>query len=43
MHKRSHQDSLILAIILHNMGSVFTQLEQFDIALGYLAASEKNQ
>lgn len=41
MSKRNHQDSLILAIILHNMGSVFTQLEQFDIALGYLAASEK--
>lgn len=39
--KRTHQDSLIMAIILHNMGSVFTQLEQFDIALGYLAASEK--
>ncbi len=39
--KRTHQDSLIMAIILHNMGSVFTQLEQFDIALGYLGASEK--
>jgi signal transduction histidine kinase len=39
--KRNHQDSLIMAILLHNMGSVFTQLEQFDIALGYLAASEK--
>ncbi len=34
-------DSLIMAIAIHNMGTVFTALEQFDLAYQHLAASEK--
>ncbi len=41
-HKsHNHEDSLVMAIALHNMGSVFTQLSQFDIALSHLKASER--
>ena len=35
------QDSLIMAIALHNIGTVFTQLGQFDLALQHLRLSEK--
>lgn len=37
----TNKDSLLLAIALHNMGTVFTDLEQFDLALQHLVASEK--
>lgn len=35
------KDSLVMAIVLHNMGTVFTALGQYDIALNHLEASEK--
>ncbi len=37
----THEDSLIMAVALHNIGTVFTELEQFDAALGHLQASAK--
>lgn len=37
----SSQDSLIMAIALHNIGTVFSALGQFDIALSHLEASAK--
>lgn len=37
----ANRDSLLLSISLHNMGTVFTDLEQFDLAFKHLAASEK--
>ncbi len=36
-----HEDSLIMAIAIHNIGTVFTELGQFDIALGHLETSRK--
>jgi signal transduction histidine kinase len=35
----NHDDSLVMSIALHNIGTVFTQLGQFDIALNHLKAS----
>jgi signal transduction histidine kinase len=37
----TRRDSLTMAIALHNMGTVFTALEQFDLAYQHLAFSEK--
>ncbi len=37
----SLKDSLVMAISLHNIGTVFTELGQFDIALSHFQASAK--
>ncbi len=37
----SSQDSLIMAIALHNIGTVFTALGQYDISLSHLEAASK--
>ena len=37
----TYDDSLVMAINLHNIGTVFTQIGQFDIALSHLQASAK--
>ncbi|MEJ0056530.1 MAG: tetratricopeptide repeat protein [Bacteroidota bacterium] len=37
----SHGDSLIMAIALHNIGTIFTELGQFEVALDHLNASAK--
>ncbi|MBL7847402.1 MAG: tetratricopeptide repeat protein [Cyclobacteriaceae bacterium] len=37
----NQKDSLMMGVALHNMGTVFTQLGQFDLAYQHLAASEK--
>ena len=38
---RTAADSLVMAIALHNIGDVFLQLGQFDIAQKHIAASQK--
>jgi len=37
----THDDSLTMSIALHNIGTVFMELGQFDAALGHLQASAK--
>ncbi|NOT75867.1 MAG: tetratricopeptide repeat-containing sensor histidine kinase [Cyclobacteriaceae bacterium] len=37
----SYDDSLVMSICLHNIGTIFTELRQFDIALSHLQASAK--